>query len=366
MDKEELKVQEPKYPRLAKLAKRMKEMGEQSWPDKLLLGGKASLLEKIAYGDRLTKGKNQTLTLDPDLLELADLVPSTKGAQLATVGVRGIAKMGDAKVIERMEKLVENLRKTDPKDWRTQKEIIEGEPGFYPVPRGRDVVPGRLYPKFGYEMPELQVRPNEYGRLIGSKSVPLGELVDHPRLLRAYPELGALPITYNPNRKSGSATMYGTSIDLGPPRNFQNLHDTLRHELTHYTQMKEGWPGGTNVSAAIDRFVKIPPAETLPESAKYLGRQAGIAKLLRENSDPQVKGLLGWEAYRREAGEQLAEAMAESGKVGGGKIGENYSVPLGQMYDKVELDRAIQVENARKANADLRKELRLGLRFNDD
>jgi len=264
---------------------------------------------------------------------------------MATIGPVGARMLGDKGIWRKMIELSSTLRKTNPKDWKLQKEIIESTPGMYPIPRGRDIDPSLPHVKFGYEMPEGSLTPDVWESELFQGTRPsdfwtasIGEVVDHPRLFQAYPKLKEFDFLYVPDMGLDNASFHAKDkiIKFGPHSSEKSLNRNLNHELGHYAQSVEGWPEGTNTVESLRQLSRVPqlfPPDYLP---KELKRQFSLAKSLR------YKGLPGQDAaymmYRREAGEQLAEALARSAEEGGGKVTKHFTVDPKIMYDRRVLD----------------------------
>lgn len=86
----------------------------------------------------------------------------------------------------------------------------------------------------------------------GEKIYKLSDLIDHPALFEAYPELKEATVWENPNAKT-SGYVVGRSTDAITVRSLANTEinkDILIHEIQHLIQHIEGFVGG----ASIDQF----------------------------------------------------------------------------------------------------------------
>lgn len=325
-------------------------LGQKDAAVNFLIGDKDKLFERVGYGLPMTEGKVAGAASLPALVreagEIPDVIPTGVG-KMGAIGIRGIKNLGDSALAKQAETLSALLRKTNSKDWQTQKEIIESTPGFFPVPRGRDYTGGR-HAKFGYEMPEGKLTPGMEEMDLAGRDPWSGMLTDvyhHPRLYKAYPELQDYTVRYEPKASMGSGYIKhpDREIGIGPHDSTSSALKTMNHEVAgHATQRFEGWPQGSNVKYAKGQLLDIPenlPPEQLP---KDMRRVHDLALLLRSEKFPGVEKTAASAAYRREAGEQLAEAIARSAKQGGGKIRENYTTLFSKMYDRRALDAAIQ------------------------
>jgi hypothetical protein len=255
------------------------------------------------------------------------------------------------------------LRKTKKNDWRLQKDIIESTPGFFPIPRGRDIYKANSiepppHAQFGYELPEGKLRgePSDFEGLFRgtdsarhSWSSGIQDVYDHPRLYKAYPNLKDYTVSYHPDAShtSGYISTSDRLIGVGPHDTPKALLRTLNHEISgHYPQHIEDWPGGTTSDFAGKQLARLPKpdVEDVEKLPLELQRQADMAARLHSRQRRSIPGVkveskgLNWDMYRREAGEQMAESLARSAEEGGGKIAKHYTVDPSQMYDWRRLD----------------------------
>lgn len=300
----------------------------------------AKLFEKLGYGDRLTTGKGETLHIDPDVLsgasDLSNLIP---GKLLASIGPVGLRRLGDAGLWKKFLEIKSELLKTKPDAWELQKHIVEQNPGWFAIPRGRDLTPEFPHVRFGYEVPEAKLAEGVLKGKVGqeAETALLPQYLDSPRHYQAYPELKHWLVRYAPGmgEKSGYFHGLGHEFGIGPQKTPQNLINTLNHELEHFVQMKEGWPSGTTTKQAqrnledIDFLKGEMGVEKLPP---VLRKQADVADLLRSAGPVQGRDWAHVE-YRRAAGEQMAEAAATSAAKGGGLIPKSYTSTPTLMYD---------------------------------
>ena len=86
---------------------------------------------------------------------------------------------------------------------------------------------------------------------IGNKSIvpdKLGDLIKHPTLFEAYPELADIDIYFNETEKTASyhPGFKEISIPKSLKRDIENFKRTLIHEIQHAIQDIEGFAGGSN------------------------------------------------------------------------------------------------------------------------
>lgn len=348
---------QPRWPLLKKVADAVRYTHRNN-PESIeakLLAGKLRLADKLAYGDPLTSGSRWQTRLDPDVLELLDFIPGPGTAAKATIGALGIRNLADPKILDLEDKLRWKLLRMDPKDWKAQAAEVRKTPGFYPIPRGRDLNPSKPIVEFGYELPagELNPRPNwkPYGLDEDKFTTSLADFYNHPDLLRAYPDLEDMYVIYDPQLPY-RGMIDGEGIHLGPKTT--NTHKTLLHELGHFAQEYEGWPPGTNPDWALNKFKQLDP-----NFSPYMARQKDLVARLKSMPLPEITRqtapTLTQQMYRRAAGEQLAEALGMSGVSGGGKIDEFYDVSPHQMYDPRKLHEEVRALRAKARELDFTK-----------
>ena len=108
------------------------------------------------------------------------------------------------------------------------------------------------------EQEELRVLSKN---LEGVKITPtkLGDLIDHPDLFAAYPQLEDIEIYFSPNAKSGSGSYHPGFKEIAMAQtdklNQRKLREVLIHEIQHAIQDIEGFAGGSNPDqfAATDK-----------------------------------------------------------------------------------------------------------------
>ena len=360
MTEDEVKVQKPKSPWLAAMAEALR--GSQktveglprppvigSLISKFLIGDKPELLDNIAYGQGLTTGKDMAFKLRPATSELADFVPgagTAKGVAMGAVGMRGLNFLGDRQLRLMALKLRDTLGMTKAGDKDLQREIIENTPGFFHVPRGTDFAPG--FPKleqFGYELPEGQLfRGSNLGDRASVR--PLLDTYKHDRLEAAYPDLQSYQLKMDPSLPRNTARFSDSQklITAGPHNTESGLLKAINHEVSgHFSAAREGWPRGTSLKYAKEQFDDLGEIHDLlrrfpsraaidPIKQPTMSQQKNLAWRLRYGR-PDMKPGLAYEAYRREAGEQLAEALALSAAKGGGFVRQNFTRDPSSMYD---------------------------------
>lgn len=144
----------------------------------------------------------------------------------------------------------------------------------------------------------------------GNAKTTVGELIDHPTLFKAYPELQDVPLSLNV-RSSFDGGGFG-NMDGGPYINVygsnpRQIQKTLTHEIQHYIQQVEGFSPGTNpnmgwiqdwVSRNSDMWQR--KVDTLEDKGWI-----SIAPSLDEVKSGSASAM-----YKRTLGEQEAELAA--------------------------------------------------------
>jgi hypothetical protein len=80
----------------------------------------------------------------------------------------------------------------------------------------------------------------------------LGELLDHPKLYAAYPEMRDMTVRFDPQMKANEHGFYdrgSKTITLNPAFDNQAQLNTILHEGQHHIQNVEGWQGGSNLQS---------------------------------------------------------------------------------------------------------------------
>jgi len=353
VENDELREWNPKHPRLKQASDIIRDLALYRSNLQGLLKPTADLLEGLSYGDRLTTGRGETTHLKPEVLEagsdLSNLIPGKAlGGAMASIGPIGLRRLGDAGLWKKYLEIKEALGKTKPKEWALQKEIVDENPGWFTVPRGRDADPTLPHVKFGYEIPEAKIR--------SPKGFDLNEVYDSPRHYKAYPELERYSLSTLPGPNSGRFNARDLDIGVGPHDSDQELLKTLNHEIAHFVQFKEGWPSGTspgNAEAMLRKIGALKDQVGLEGLPSGLRRQADIADLMRAGRPKAWSHV----EYRRAAGEQMAEAAAKSAAKGGGLIPKMYTSTPALMYDPHVQSRSILELTKKLDEAQYRKDL---------
>jgi hypothetical protein len=134
-------------------------------------------------------------------------------------------------------------------------------------------------------------------------TAPLKDVLDHPELYKAYPELAEIPVTFNPSGThtgsftppTGAFTPPNSSIMVSGNDPVQ-VHSVLLHEIQHAVQNKEGFTPGWSPEGAT--YLR----NDLVRKADQTGMSSGKIKDFLVNFNP-------YDAYRRAAGEVEARAV---------------------------------------------------------
>lgn len=128
----------------------------------------------------------------------------------------------------------------------------------------------------------------------------LKDVLDHPELYDAYPELKNTRVSLNPDMtanasfdpKSGSITL---NSNLSPT----NAHSSLLHEVQHAIQQQEGFAGGSNSAYEAAKLrelqSKVDKAQNVQGDPAVLGRLKGMESTLSD--------IHPYDLYSRVAGE---------------------------------------------------------------
>lgn len=107
----------------------------------------------------------------------------------------------------------------------------------------------------------LQLPPNSRERLAAvrygsekaqaARTKPLSEVLEHPDLYRAYPDVADIPIGREPNSFMGFKGSYSDG-EIGITENVRDKRSTALHETQHAIQEREGWPRGNSPYAVAN------------------------------------------------------------------------------------------------------------------
>lgn len=177
----------------------------------------------------------------------------------------------------------------------------------------------RLVPSDSWEQPATD------------RGVPLTDVLDHPSLIDAYPQLGDVQVKVDDSIKSrGGYDPATNTITVRksyryPSQGADSLKSTLIHELQHVVQTEEGFARGGNSA----EFVR-PRVE---ERDRLTGRQAAIDKLLAD-APP---------------GARRDQLLAERGKVSGQLrekgLADDQSIKTGAFKDYQRLAGEVEARN---------------------
>ena len=151
---------------------------------------------------------------------------------------------------------------------------------------------------------------DEIGRLarrLENGSVPLNQVLDHPALFRAYPELKEVRVQI---REIGSDVQGGYSAVTNTiiiNKDARDKLSTLLHETQHAIQEIEGFTGGASTEYWMDRN-----AREQPELDRRMGDLRASARSIRDELDRQ-RALAGYDEFVDQAyGQAEAGAITEA------------------------------------------------------
>jgi hypothetical protein len=134
-------------------------------------------------------------------------------------------------------------------------------------------------------------------------SVKLSDVLKHPKLYEAYPELKDIPVEFYSaeSRHKGHYNPQTGSIRINKNISKEKQFETILHEIQHAIQNKEGWSGGSYPDA-----YKLAVSKTLsPEEYNLLNSgKPGEAKVWEKLEQETFK------LYQRNQGEASARAAA--------------------------------------------------------
>jgi predicted RNA methylase len=129
-------------------------------------------------------------------------------------------------------------------------EAVRQDTGWFFGPDGR--------PRFEISDRDAKLKADHFpdvGKMIGQGKV-VGDLLAHPRLFAAYPQLADIPVTTQPGTGASIATpkVGGPSIiKIGEDVPMGKVVSTLLHEIQHAVQRQEGFAIGSNLQSAGSR-----------------------------------------------------------------------------------------------------------------
>lgn len=229
-------------------------------------------------------------------------------------------------------KALEKQGKTPQEIWK-ETGTFKGVDGKY-----RQEIPDNKASYDTTALSELKENPN-FNYLKDTQ--PLGGVVEHGELYKAYPNLSDVPVHFMPKEKLGDAYgAYSTKHDritLGDLPNFDHTNNSL-HEIQHAIQQREGWQSGGNLNTVskIDDETKSQIADVEKEIRKaidlktnggWLWEDSPLDEIIKTSYEPEhvknwatsvVKGgdesiknffdSTPWAQYQRLSGEAEARA----------------------------------------------------------
>lgn len=318
---------------------------DDHWLSNLLIGDKPELFDRLAYNERLTTGKNQTLRFRPETAEFLDMIPTPQGKALTGAGVgitmlgkHGLEMLAEQGLPQRLRKWQQTedlLKQFNPKDWKGQTELVQGAGGIA-IPHGRlrDAGGEVLAPTIQHARPYSNIMNlDRFGLQDASRrgnpaEFPITDFFNDPIINKAYPDFSKHTVRMNPSMEpgSGSYDFRNRRINMGPMNSVQNAEKIFFHEGNHFMQQMEGFPLGTNPEYMFDQLGKMVDLRqqlrksntALPLELKRhnpLLDQWEAARYRRDLTAEQRRKMqnnIAWHMYSREAGEQLAESGART------------------------------------------------------
>lgn len=136
------------------------------------------------------------------------------------------------------------------------------------------------------------------------KSTTVPEILEHPELLKQYPDLKDIQVTLDLNTKrtiQPTGQFAGKNIHI-QAKNLQEAKDTLLHEIQHAVQEKEGWARGGSPEEMNREFNNVLiRKQRLEVEPDYIAGQSKINKLWDDVFGSDVSKISNQEAIKREA-----------------------------------------------------------------
>lgn len=182
--------------------------------------------------------------------------------------------------------------------------------------------------KWRFEIDDSQAKVNTR-RLIAGRTAPLGDVLDHPQLMDAYPELANVPVRVDPTMTGyGAYSPADNSITIRAPDRYEAEHDAakswteastgtgdrtlksvLLHEIQHAIQNHEGFARG----GSAKEFMQPRLAERDQINARVDRVNVQMSKASREGDTAQYEQLMG---ERRDLVRQLHEkGLADDSRI---------------------------------------------------
>jgi len=275
-----------------------RETGERSWAVPGMARDVAKGLWELMQGPYMEPGQN----LSPEAVLSLPALAVPAGAALAPRGAIGMfagrnAKTADLAALQRAEDMAAG---------GADNEAIRAATGWF---KGPDE-------KWRFEIPDNEAVAKRTDKFEGA----LGDLIDHPQLFNAYPDLPQMHATQG--EILGSNGMYGKladgreSIATGPA----NPRSTLLHEMQHAVQAREGFPRGAAPNDAELKATLRSEQTALKAQAaeRLIPLQEHRASIIR----PLIEGGMTPGQARAEYARQFPEMDADFNKLWAAETGD--------------------------------------------
>jgi hypothetical protein len=155
-------------------------------------------------------------------------------------------------------------------------------------------------------------------------TVKMSEVLKHPKLYEAYPEVKDMQVSYYSGRGEDWGYYNPETGVIGINKNISkdNQLDTILHEIQHHIQKRESWSGGANPSMYEAEIVgKLSPADRdlLNQSIQdpsIVAKQNALITSIRQQA---------FDMYQRNQGEAAARATSARRNLDDRQI---YSTPI--------------------------------------
>lgn len=166
--------------------------------------------------------------------------------------------------------------------------------------------------KWRFEIDDSKASVNEpaIAEATGGKTVAIGDVLHHPELFGAYPDLAKVRVSVNPAMKSRAAYDPGNDrIVVSDPSKFDatgptSLKASLLHEIQHAIQNREGFAHGGSAAALRGTPEFHQELVRLQRKSEAAEKETGNGwNSVGGASKEQLEDIAAYNAYRRLAGE---------------------------------------------------------------
>lgn len=158
--------------------------------------------------------------------------------------------------------------------------------------------------KWRFEISDADAKLKVDGRALGAQAKPLGDVLDHPALFAAYPELGQLQVSVDPTIAKGGGEIKGRQIKVGAGSTSKEILSALLHEIQHGIQSVEGFAaGGSTESPALMPHVRRIYSENI---GQFQGESHELVNMAKHRAYQNLAGEV--EARNTQARQGMTDA----------------------------------------------------------